>query len=319
MLISMKFKNIFVSLILSAVFCTNAFAYDGVNLNINGKDITSEVAPRLINERTMVPVRAILEEIGASVNWNEEQRTVTAEKGNTKFSMALDEDFYTVNGKVVSMDSKAVIVKNRVLVPARYVAQAFGLKVEWNSDDKTVYINEGNATTEETTETTTEKVENTEVTQTQKKVCDIITNALNTYTVGKDDLDEFKVGTYKKATNEMVEKIKELKAETTDKTALDLIEQDLKFVDKVESYLQQCDLYSKYAKTDNAKQNQLLFKHSLLDKVSYLSECKTVDEAKKIYNDLVDAYDNVVGIVNRETDTRYRVTRDLEYYATPTF
>lgn len=44
MLISMKFKNIFVSLILSAVFCTNAFAYDGVNLNINGKDITSEVA-----------------------------------------------------------------------------------------------------------------------------------------------------------------------------------------------------------------------------------------------------------------------------------
>ena len=144
----MKFKNIFVSLILSAVFCTNAFAYEGVNLNINGKDITSEVAPRLINERTMVPVRAILEEIGASVNWNEEQRTVTAEKGNIKFSMALDEDFYTVNGKVVSMDSKAVVVKNRILVPARYVAQAFGLKVEWNSDEKTVYINEVNATTE---------------------------------------------------------------------------------------------------------------------------------------------------------------------------
>ena len=297
----MKFKNIFVSLILSAVFCTNAFAYEGVNLNINGKDITSEVAPRLINERTMVPVRAILEEIGASVNWNEEQRTVTAEKGNIKFSMALDEDFYTVNGKVVSMDSKAVVVKNRILVPARYVAQAFGLKVEWNSDEKTEYV------------------ENTEVTQTQKKVCDIITNALNTYTVGKDDLDEFKVGTYKKATDEMVEKINELKAETSDKTALALIEQDLKFVDKVESYLQQCDLYSKYAKTDNAKQNQLLFKHSLLDKVSYLSECKTVEEAKKIYNDLVDAYDNVVSIVKRETDTRYRVTRDLEYYATPTF
>ena len=117
----------------------------------------------------------------------------------------------------------------------------------------------------------------------------------------------------------MVEKINELKAETSDKTALALIEQDLKFVDKVESYLQQCDLYSKYAKTDNAKQNQLLFKHSLLDKVSYLSECKTVEEAKKIYNDLVDAYDNVVSIVKRETDTRYRVTRDLEYYATPTF
>lgn len=46
------------------------------------------------------------------------------------------------------------------------------------------------------------------MTQTQKKVCDIITNALNTYTVGKDDLDEFKVGTYKKATDEMVEKIR---------------------------------------------------------------------------------------------------------------
>lgn len=39
MLISMKFKNIFVSLILSAVFCTNAFAYDGVNLNIMVKTL----------------------------------------------------------------------------------------------------------------------------------------------------------------------------------------------------------------------------------------------------------------------------------------
>ena len=299
----MKFKNIFVNLALVAVLSTNVFAYDGVNLNINGKDITTEVAPQLINERTMVPVRAVLEEIGAKVSWNEETKTITAEKGNTKFSVTLGDDFYTVDGNVVAMDSRAVVVKNRLLVPARYVAQAFGLKVEWNSDDKTVYISDGSVTTEETTETTTEKIDDTEITNIQKKVCNAMAEIINKYTVGKGELDEFKVGSYEKAVDEIVEKINDIKAETEDANALSLIEKDLKFVDKIESYLQQCDLYSKYAITDNAKQNQLLFKHSLLDKISYLSECKTADEAEKIYKDLVSAYDNIVSIVKRETNT----------------
>ncbi len=299
----MKFKNIFVNLALVAVLSTNVFAYDGVNLNINGKDITAEVAPQLINERTMVPVRAVLEEIGAKVSWNEETKTITAEKGNTKFSVTLGDDFYTVDGNVVAMDSRAVVVKNRLLVPARYVAQAFGLKVEWNSDDKTVYISDGSVTTEETTETTTEKIDDTEITNIQKKVCNAMAEIINKYTVGKGELDEFKVGSYEKAVDEIVEKINDIKAETEDANALSLIEKDLKFVDKIESYLQQCDLYSKYAITDNAKQNQLLFKHSLLDKISYLSECKTADEAEKIYKDLVSAYDNIVSIVKRETNT----------------
>lgn len=299
----MKFKNIFVNLALIAVLSTNVFAYDGVNLNINGKDITSEVAPQLINERTMVPVRAILEEIGAKVSWNEETKTITAEKGNTKFSVTLGDDFYTVDGNVVAMDTRAVVVKNRLLVPARYVAQAFGLKVEWNNDDKTVYISDGSVTTEETTETTTEKIDDTEITNIQKKACNVMAEVIDKYTVGKDEVEGFKVGSYEKAFYEMVEKINAIKAETEDAGALALIEKDLKFVDKIESYLQQCDLYSKYAITDNAKQNQLLFKHSLLDKISYLSECKTADEAEKIYKDLVSAYNNIVSIVKRETNT----------------
>jgi len=103
-----------------------------VIVQLNGRFIASDVPPQVINGRTMLPLRAIFEAMGASVQWNGATQTVTATKGDTVVVMTIGNTSPTVNGKVVSIDQPACIVRGRTLAPLRFVAEAFGGNVEWN-------------------------------------------------------------------------------------------------------------------------------------------------------------------------------------------
>jgi hypothetical protein len=106
----------------------------------NGTVTALDVPAQIINDRTMVPLRAIFEALGATVEWNGETRTVTSEKGNTKISLAIDDTNLYVNGEAKVLDVPAQIVNDRTMVPARAIAEAYGCKVEWDNDTRTVTI-----------------------------------------------------------------------------------------------------------------------------------------------------------------------------------
>ncbi len=137
-------------------------ADDGITLNVDGEELVCDVAPQIIDGRTMVPVRAIFEAVGADVSYDGETKTVTAVKEDTTVVMTVDSSTETINGEEVAMDTSPVIVDGRTLAPARYVAEAFGYSVSWDGDTKTVSITAAEeATTEAPTETTTEAAEET--------------------------------------------------------------------------------------------------------------------------------------------------------------
>jgi len=104
-----------------------------VIVQLDGRFITSAVPPQVINGRTMLPLRAVFEAMGASVQWNGATQTVTATKGTTVVVMTIGNTSPTVNGKVVSIDQPACIVRGSTLAPLRFIAEAFGGTVEWNS------------------------------------------------------------------------------------------------------------------------------------------------------------------------------------------
>ncbi len=115
-------------------------AESNVYLKINGKEIETEVSPLIMDGRTMVPVRVIFEAVGADIDFNAETKTITATKDNKTVKMVVGEKTAIVNNKRVEMDASAVIVNGRTLAPARFVAESFGYKVQWNSENKTVEI-----------------------------------------------------------------------------------------------------------------------------------------------------------------------------------
>lgn len=120
---------------------TVAYAEESnISLQINGSEISAEVPPTIMEGRTMVPVRAIFEAVGANIDFNAETKTITAKKGDTTVNMTVGAKIATVNSKEVQLDAPAVIVNGRTLAPARFVAETFGYTVQWDSENKIVKI-----------------------------------------------------------------------------------------------------------------------------------------------------------------------------------
>lgn len=125
-----------VLLMLSSV----AFASD-VEVYIDGREITFEEQPPIIqNDKTLVPLRAIFEELGAYVDWIKETRTVYATRRFSYVMMQIGSDTYWVNGEEKKLDVPASIVNERTLVPVRAVSEALGCKVDWDKENRRVII-----------------------------------------------------------------------------------------------------------------------------------------------------------------------------------
>jgi N-acetylmuramoyl-L-alanine amidase len=102
--------------------------------------LTFEVAPIIEEGRTLVPLRAIFEAMGAVVSWDDRTRTVTATKGDTAVILPIGSTKPTVNGQVWEIEVPARIVQDRTLAPLRFVGEAFGGQVDWDGNSRTINI-----------------------------------------------------------------------------------------------------------------------------------------------------------------------------------
>lgn len=120
-------------------------ANSDIRLWVKGKIIKPDVAPYISEDRTMVPVRVISENLGKVVTWNNDDKKVTIkdEKGN-EFSLVINEKFMEdISSNVyrkIELDVPAVIKDDRTFVPIRAIAEAFGEKVYWDNDKRVVVI-----------------------------------------------------------------------------------------------------------------------------------------------------------------------------------
>jgi hypothetical protein len=104
----------------------------GIAVFVDGKRIYFDVAPRLEEGRTLVPLRAFFEGLGAKVDWQEETRTVIAVKGEQSIRLPVGSQSALVNGEEVLLDVPAKVEDGRTLVPLRFVGEALGAEVTWD-------------------------------------------------------------------------------------------------------------------------------------------------------------------------------------------
>lgn len=107
---------------------------------IDGRTAQLDVAPLIINNRTMVPVRFIGEAFGASFAWDEATRKVTFQVRGREIVLFIDQKKARVNGSTVTLDTAPVIVNGRTLVPLRFVGEHMGATVDWDGATQTVKI-----------------------------------------------------------------------------------------------------------------------------------------------------------------------------------
>jgi len=111
-----------------------------IRVFLDGRQMDFDVPPMLVGNRVLVPLRTIFEEMGAIVTWEQSTRTATATKGDTVVVLTIGNTSPTVNGKVVPIDQPGIILNNRTLAPARFVAEAFGGAIDWDGPTRTATI-----------------------------------------------------------------------------------------------------------------------------------------------------------------------------------
>ena len=113
---------------------------DEIKVFLNGKQLEFDVEPMLINGRTMVPMRVIFEALGATVDWDGATQTAIGETKNATIKITIGKDFLFKNDNVVRLDSPAVVISGRTLVPVRAIAESLDRKVEWYGETRVVEI-----------------------------------------------------------------------------------------------------------------------------------------------------------------------------------
>ncbi|MDH7578394.1 MAG: copper amine oxidase N-terminal domain-containing protein, partial [Bacillota bacterium] len=112
----------------------------GIRVLFNGQPLSFDQPPMIVNGRTMVPLRAIFQALGAEVNWNGATQTVTATRGNTVIVLVIGRSTATVNNRSILLDQPALLLHGRTMVPLRFVSEALGAEVNWDGATQTVTI-----------------------------------------------------------------------------------------------------------------------------------------------------------------------------------
>ena len=117
-----------------------------ISVLLNGRRLRLETPPIIVNDRALVPMRAIFEALGASVDWDDKTRTVyavseaKADAPSVTVSLRIGDPIMTVNGAAVTLEAPPEIYFDRTLVPVRAISESLGAAVEWFEDPRSVVI-----------------------------------------------------------------------------------------------------------------------------------------------------------------------------------
>ncbi len=136
---------VFVTVIL-CFMCLSAYSADDSSINVmyHGKLIEFDAEPYFLNGRIMVPIRAIFESMGASVEWDETSDTAISQLGDKTVSLTLNKTVMYINGLAFEMDVPVEMHADRIFASARFVAQSFDKRICYHDASRTAIISDVN-------------------------------------------------------------------------------------------------------------------------------------------------------------------------------
>ncbi len=105
---------------------------DGRAVNFGG------AAPTQVGGRTLVPLRAIFEALGAQVEFS--NGAIRARRAGTDLQLQIGSSSASVNGAIRTLEVPPQSVFGRTLVPLRFVGEAFGAGVQFNAGSGVIAI-----------------------------------------------------------------------------------------------------------------------------------------------------------------------------------
>ncbi len=136
-------KKLFILFLLVCVlmsFTTSTFATDDIRVYVDNQLLQLEDRPIIQDGRTLAPMRALFESLGASVDWEADTRTAVGTRGNITVRIPIGSTKPTINGRIETIQVAAQIIDGRTYIPLRFVGEAFGDDVKWDGTTRSITI-----------------------------------------------------------------------------------------------------------------------------------------------------------------------------------
>lgn len=160
-----KLLSVFTAAAISMSFASGCFAAEVSSefeltmqignpvMTVNGADTEIDpgrgTAPIIQNDRTLIPVRAVIEAMGGTAEWDSESESAILQYDENTVTLTIGSTTAYYNGMASTLDTTPVIINDRTLLPIRFVAESFGFEVGWDEETQTVTITGGAADIEE--------------------------------------------------------------------------------------------------------------------------------------------------------------------------
>lgn len=117
---------------------------DNPIMQINGSDYEIDAGrgtmPIVSNDRTLVPIRAIIEAFGGTAEWNESTQSVFLTLEGDTVTLFIDSNTAYINDYATVLDTVPTVINERTMLPLRFIAESFNLGVGWDGNTQTVYV-----------------------------------------------------------------------------------------------------------------------------------------------------------------------------------
>lgn len=114
-----------------------------VRVILDGRTLSLDPAPTIVDGRTLVPLRGVFEAMGAAAHWNGTDQTVTVTKGDRYVRLKINRRLACMSTdcqRAGTLDVPAQLISDRTYVPIRFISNAMGVLVRWDNDRRTVII-----------------------------------------------------------------------------------------------------------------------------------------------------------------------------------
>jgi len=124
----------------AALFLTTSAYADHITLNINDTIVSTPVAPIQEAGTTLVPLRIIGENLGATLEWDGPSQTVTITKGVAEIKLIINSKRVSVNNVKQELLAAPKLIKGTTMVPIRFISENLDGEVDWDGPSRTVFV-----------------------------------------------------------------------------------------------------------------------------------------------------------------------------------
>lgn len=116
-------------------------------MTVNGQEQAIDdngTVPVAQNNRTLIPVRAVVEAMGGTVEWDNESQTTALSRGGDVIRLTIGSTTAYLNDVAATLDVAPALIDSRTMLPIRFIVESFGFAVAWDEPNAMITITESN-------------------------------------------------------------------------------------------------------------------------------------------------------------------------------